>query len=727
MEEINLQYSLADEEEDEKPINHGNNVTRESNIVDDCACVFSTDKVFNSREELIEWTRNAGKRNGYVIIIKKSDVSAHGRNPRIIFACERSGAYKCVSSEGQRPKCPKATGTKKCNCPFRLKGQYLANDNCWVLKVICAEHNHPAAKHLEGHSYAGRLTEKENNLLIDMSKSNARPKDILYTIKQRDIYNATTMRSIYNARHRYKVKELAGRSKMQLLMSKLTEHNYIEWYRSDADTDSVKDLFWAHPFAIDLLRAFPHVLIMDCTCKTNRYAFPLLEVVGLTSTEMTFSVCFAYIEREREDNYSWALDKLKGFMDNNMLPSVIVTDREVALMNAIQNVFPTATHILCRWHISKNVLSNCKKLFETNEVWESFITNWNILVLSATKDHYMQHLRLLESEFVRYQEVIDYVKNTWLDKYKEKFVAAWTDSIMHLGNTTSNRVETSHSALKRQLQSSRGTFETLWTKIHALVELQHTEIKASLERSSTIVQYDFKPSVFKELRGFVSRNALNMIFCESKRADYIGLDPLACGCVVRRTHGIPCAHEIARYKREGRPIPLSSIHLHWKKLDLLPTTKAETTDLSCSTEMEMILKRFNNNDYTGKLQILKKLKELANPASTYLIEPEAKARTRGRPSSKADNSTRRDPSKFEHVLSALNSHSPHLSSSKISVQSKLRQRKKVHQSQLPKHSSFIDSFPQGLRPYIHHVKDVAADGNCGFRVVADLIGLGEDN
>lgn len=113
-----------------------------------------------------------------------------------------------------------------------------------------------------------------------------------------------------------------------------------------------------------------------------------------------------------------------------------------------------------------------------------------------------------------------------------------------------NRVETSYSTLKRQLQSSRGISETLWTKSHALVELRHTEIKASLERSSTIVQYDFKPSVFKELRGFVSRNALNMIFCESKQADYIGLDPLACGCVVRCTHGIPCAHGITRYKRE---------------------------------------------------------------------------------------------------------------------------------------------------------------------------------
>ena len=34
---------------------------------------------------------------------------------------------------------------------------------------------------------------------------------------------------------------------------------------------------------------------------------------------------------------------------------------------------------------------------------------------------------------------VDYVKKTWLLPYKEKFVTAWTDKVMHLGNTTSNR------------------------------------------------------------------------------------------------------------------------------------------------------------------------------------------------------------------------------------------------------------------------------------------------
>lgn len=40
--------------------------------------------------------------------------------------------------------------------------------------------------------------------------------------------------------------------------------------------------------------------------------------------------------------------------------------------------------------------------------------------------------------------------------------------------------------------------------------------------------------------------------------------------------------------------------------------------------------------------------------------------------------------------------------------------------------SYIDSFPVGLMPYIDQVKDVCDDGNCGFRAVADLVGLGEN-
>jgi len=38
-----------------------------------------------------------------------------------------------------------------------------------------------------------------------------------------------------------------------------------------------------------------------------------------------------------------------------MYPTVIISDRDLALMNAIEVVFPEATNLLCRFHINKNV------------------------------------------------------------------------------------------------------------------------------------------------------------------------------------------------------------------------------------------------------------------------------------------------------------------------------------------------------------------------------------
>ena len=167
------------------------------------------------------------------------------------------------------------------------------------------------------------------------------PKDILVTLKNRDSSNVSTLRTILNAHQKYKATEMAGKSQMQQLLSKLSEHNYIKFHRSCNNTDSVKDLFWASPLSIDLLHAFPHVLLMDCAYKTNRYRLPLLEIVGVTSTNMTFSVASAYLYSEREEHYVWALDKLKSLMDENAQPKVIVSDRELSLIKAIDKVFST--------------------------------------------------------------------------------------------------------------------------------------------------------------------------------------------------------------------------------------------------------------------------------------------------------------------------------------------------------------------------------------------------
>ena len=74
----------------------------------------------------------------------------------------------------------------------------------------------------------------------------------------------------------------------------------------------------------------------------------MLEIVGVTSTNLKFSIGFAYLEHERKDKFKWALEKLKElFSFEKFLLNVVVTDRELALMNAIEVVFPNSTHLLC--------------------------------------------------------------------------------------------------------------------------------------------------------------------------------------------------------------------------------------------------------------------------------------------------------------------------------------------------------------------------------------------
>ncbi|XP_028063963.1 uncharacterized protein LOC114267153 [Camellia sinensis] len=416
-----------------------------SEFIIDYSNEFVTHEIFKSRDELIQWVRDVRRRNGLVIVAKKS--------------------------------------------------------------------------YAGGHSYARKLSHEETSLLVDMSKSMVRPSEILVTLKQRNSENVSTMKTIYNAHQRHKVFEKAGRSEMQLLLGQLAVNKYIEWHRNCKDTKTVTDLFFAHLVSLDLLRAFPRVLLMDCTNKTNRYRLQLLEIVGVTSTEKTFSVGFAYRQYEREDNYAWALGILRSLMDENSLPNVIVSDRELSLMNAIATIFPYAT-------------------------------------------------------------------------------------------------------------------------------------------------------------------TLEMILAKSKRASFVGIDIVTCDP-------------------------------HWSKLDMINTPKKSNSFLDYKSELDMFARRYEEVDRTMQVQILKKLREIHTPESTFFIEPEVKLNPRGQPSLKIDTSTRREPSAFKFVSSTQDSYSP-----SVGIPTLINNKKT--------NLSFVGEFPSSLRPYIQLVKNVNANGNCGFQTIVGLMGFWED-
>ena len=111
-------------------------------------------------------------------------------------------------------------------------------------------------------------------------------------------------------------------------------------------------------------------------------------------------------------------------MEDGYAPSIIVTNRELALTKAIERIFPTSRHLLCKWHINKNVLAKCKTLFESKDKWDKFMRGWQLLIHSKDEVEYKNRLRDLETQFSNYQGAVDYVKTTWLTLYKDRFVEA---------------------------------------------------------------------------------------------------------------------------------------------------------------------------------------------------------------------------------------------------------------------------------------------------------------
>ncbi|KAH1262902.1 hypothetical protein GmHk_02G005422 [Glycine max] len=178
---------------------------------------------------------------------------------------------------------------------------------------------------------------------------------------------------------------------------------------------------------------------------------------------------------------------------------------------------------------------------------------------------------------------------------------------MHLGNTTTNRVESTDWVLKRLLQNSLGGLCSVWEVMNNMITLQHTEIKTSFKISTHVVGHVFKVTLYKKLLGMLSRYALNQIVAEFERVSYVGIDSSHCGCVMITTHCFPCAYELDRSVVGS--ISLDVIHVFWRRLSCSDQGLFEP-EVSINEEMETISKRFKELDVCGKVTLKSKLREL---------------------------------------------------------------------------------------------------------------------
>jgi len=108
------------------------------------------------------------------------------------------------------------------------------------------------------------------------------------------------------------------------------------------------------------------------------------------------------------------------------------------------------------------------------------------------------------------------------------------------------------------LCNSLGDLCSICEAMNNMITLQHTKVKASFETSTNVVEHVFKVTLYERLIDMVFRYALNQIAIEFEWVNYVGIDSSRYGCIMRTTHGIPCACELARYVVGSIPLDTCS-------------------------------------------------------------------------------------------------------------------------------------------------------------------------
>ena len=271
---------------------------------------------------------------------------------------------------------------------------------------------------------------------------------------------------------------------------------------------------------------------------------------------------------EKEMSYIWCLKTLFTWLNpsnDQAFNLVLCTDRDLALMNAINTVCPTLSHLLCIWHINKNVSAYAKQYFtgQKQEAYDIFEQSWKSVINAPNFDEYKAKLAIFELSAP--PPLVRYVKDTWLP-YKHKFVKAYTGHIMHLGNAATSRAEGAHAFLKKHIGGRAGDILSIFTSISSAIRSQLDHLRSDQAADDIFTLYYCRKGLYRLINAQISRYSLNLIRKQHIIAWRATPDaPISvCTGAFTRVYGLPCAHRIETLIKQNLSIPLTDIHPFWR-------------------------------------------------------------------------------------------------------------------------------------------------------------------
>ncbi|KAL0582173.1 hypothetical protein ABG067_008049, partial [Albugo candida] len=120
------------------------------------------------------------------------------------------------------------------------------------------------------------MDDTARELTLSLVKAGA--KDSLICNFLNDQGNNVVVKDIENFRQKIFKNDTADNAMLSLI-TRLEDEDYDVRFRSNIH-DELESIFWIHQSAIDNVKRFPEVLVMDATYSTNKHKLPFINIVG---------------------------------------------------------------------------------------------------------------------------------------------------------------------------------------------------------------------------------------------------------------------------------------------------------------------------------------------------------------------------------------------------------------------------------------------------------------
>ncbi|KAL7591215.1 hypothetical protein Lser_V15G31694 [Lactuca serriola] len=245
-------------------------------------------------------------------------------------------------------------------CTAKIIFEIVYGTTDYKVKKFFEMHNHPLES-IEEKPYmkkARRMSYSEKEFVVRASKAKIGPimaHKIRAVLKGGYKYVGAKVTDYKNLR--IGVNRILCYKDAQIMINKMNDRrdhypNYS--FEFPRDGDLLVAMFWVDEREKAFYAEFGEVISFDATLRTNKYKMVFVPFTVVDHHKKSVIVGAGLLSRETIESYEWLF---KAFLraHEGKAPKIILIDQDASIKQAVESVLPNSRHILCMWHIMKNL------------------------------------------------------------------------------------------------------------------------------------------------------------------------------------------------------------------------------------------------------------------------------------------------------------------------------------------------------------------------------------